>query len=126
MQYKMVIIAQWAATTLLASWAWFLAQASTIDTVERWVGGSLVSAAAVAVVYFTLKFSSNQRDSWSHLIADERTASASARAERDDALRRLNECQVKYDAERVLRIALEERGLTDRRRSVEENEQRDS
>ena len=126
MQYKIVMAAQWGAATLLASWAWFLAQASSVDTVERWVGGTAVTAAAIAIVYFTLKFSANQKDSWTRLLADERASAALARAERDSAMNRLTECQLKLDDERKLRMALEEMGLHDRRRSIEEKEQRDS
>lgn len=122
MTQSAALFAPWIAATMLTSWAWFLAQASAVDTVERFVGGSLVSAAAVAVVYFTLRFSANQRDSWSRLIADERSATASARVERDDALRRMNECQLKFDEERKLRMSLEEMGLANRRQSTEDKE----
>lgn len=122
MQYKVVMLAQWLAATMLASWAWFLAQATTVDTVERWVGGTIVSAAAVAVVYFTLRFSTSQKDSWTRLLADERASASLARTERDSALTRLEECRVKYDAERKLRMALEERGIADRRQSIEDKE----
>ena len=124
MQFKMVMLAQWFAATMLASVAWFIAQASTVDTVERWVGGTLVSGAAVAVVYFTLRFSTSQKDSWTNLIKNEREDSAQARQDRDDARRERDEYRVKYDRERELRMALEERGISDRRKSLEEKESR--
>jgi len=69
---RAVFAAQWFAAAALASLSWFIAQASTLDTAERLVGGVGVASAAVAVVYFTLKFSTSQRVSWTDLVADAR------------------------------------------------------
>lgn len=122
MLIKSAIFTQWVFAGILGSMAWFLAQATTLDTVERLIGGAGIAAVSVTAVWITLRASANQRNSWTETLNFERLSAQTARDERDIACKQRDECHAKYDEERALRMSLEESGLTDRRRSIEEKE----
>ena len=83
MTEKVAMVIQTSAVAAVGVSSWFIAQASALDTAERLIGGSTVAAAAIAIVYLTLRFSVNQRESWTDLIASERKAKLDAENEAD-------------------------------------------
>ena len=98
--------------------AWTLAQAS-LDNVERYIGGSIIIVVGAFIIRWVLKTSERVEATWSGALV-----AANDRAERAEARclslqKRLDEMGTKYATERSLRLSLEERGLTDRRKSQE-------
>lgn len=124
MLLKSAIFAQWFMAAVIGGWAWFFAQATTLDTVERLLGGAGIAAVSVVAVTITLRASANQRNSWTETLNFERLAAQTARDERDVACRERDEYRKKYDEERTLRMSLEEQGIVNRRHTIEDKENR--
>lgn len=122
MLLKSALFAQWFMAASIGGVAWFYAQATTLDTAERLIGGASIAAISVVAVTITLRASANQRNSWSDTLDYERASAATARKERDAARVERDEYRIKYDEERKLRMSLEEQGIVDRRHSIEDKE----
>ena len=95
------------AGAVLFSVAAVISQALTLELVERFVGGSVVVAAAVTVTFFTIKYSERQQGAWSALLKAERERADHEAERRIRAENQCDEWRSLYDIERAKRMELE-------------------
>ena len=84
-----------------------ISQAVTLELVERFVGGGAVVGAAVAVTFFTLRYSERHQAAWSELLEAERGRADHETERRIRAETQCDEWRVLYDNERNRRMELE-------------------
>lgn len=101
--------------------SWLVAQA-TFDTVERFIGGSVILVAGILIIRWVLKTSERVEKYWTGALAaaTDRAEKAEIRADRsreecDEIRKERDNALSALATERALRVSLEESGLTDRR-----------
>jgi hypothetical protein len=113
-----IYFGHWIGGSMVIIGSWILAQA-TLDNVERFVGGSIIVIVGAFIIRWVLKTSERVEATWSGALE-----AANIRAEKAELRcvkyqEEIDLAEAKYDQERQLRISLEERGLTDRRKHEE-------
>lgn len=110
-----LVFGNWIGGALVFIGSAILSQV-TVDGIEKGVVGAAILGAGALIIRWVLKTSERVEEIWSNAVATEREATVAANRRADEAEHRRDEMTVKYDRERQLRMALEERGLINRRR----------